>query len=292
MSVAARQLAVIMRAGVRDAVRRRLFLVILVLSIAFLALYSIGLSIVWHQISANGGFAPTKRGQADERTVVASTFTGLSLFAVHFLGAVTATFLVLGAVRGDAESGVLQPVLVRPLARGTYLLGRFAAGALVTGSYVTLMSGACMVASGLITGWWADEPVLAALRMAGGSVAVVALALAGSVVLGAAANGVATFMVFGLALLGGLLDQLGEGIGSQATRDVGIWMMRFLPFEAMYQWSLAALTADTHGIAQVIITLGPFGGARDHSGWLLANVAAFCAVLLVAAGARLRRLDL
>ena len=57
------------------------------------------------------------------------------MFATLFLGAILAVFLTLGAVRGDAERGLLQPMIVRPLARGTFLLGRFvAAGGRVRGA--------------------------------------------------------------------------------------------------------------------------------------------------------------
>ena len=43
------------------------------------------------------------------------------MFATLFLGTILAVFLTLGAVRGDAERGLLQPVLVRPLRRRTVL---------------------------------------------------------------------------------------------------------------------------------------------------------------------------
>jgi len=38
---------------------------------------------------------------------------GLAMFATLFLGAVLAVFLTLGVVRGDAESGLLQLIVVR-----------------------------------------------------------------------------------------------------------------------------------------------------------------------------------
>ena len=59
-----------------------------------------------------------------------STLLGLSMFTTLFLGAVLAVFLTLGAVRGDAERGLLQPLVVRPLGRTSLLLGRFAGAAL------------------------------------------------------------------------------------------------------------------------------------------------------------------
>ena len=40
---------------------------------------------------------------------------GLAMFSTLFLGVVLAVFLTLGAVRGDAERGLLQPLVVRPV---------------------------------------------------------------------------------------------------------------------------------------------------------------------------------
>ena len=39
------------------------------------------------------------------------TILGLAMFATLFLGTILAVFLTLGAVRGDAERGLLQPLL-------------------------------------------------------------------------------------------------------------------------------------------------------------------------------------
>ena len=47
--------------------------------------------------------------------MAAATLLGLAMFATLFLGTVLAVFLTLGAVRGDAERGLLQPLLVRPV---------------------------------------------------------------------------------------------------------------------------------------------------------------------------------
>jgi hypothetical protein len=289
MSAVAEQLWFVVRSSIRDAVRRRLFLVVGILSVSFLILYATGLHFIWREADEAG---PPGKDGLDPRIIVAATIMGLSIFATHFLGAVVGTFLVLGAVKGDAELGTLQQVLVRPLARTTYLVGRFLAGSAVTMLYVGGMVVACMLITRGITDWWPDAPWLATLRMMVSSVGLVAVALTGSVLLGSAANGVATFMVFGLALLGGLLEQIGEGINSHATREVGHWVLRVLPFEAMYHWALDALTQDTFGVERLIVNLGPFGGARSYGLDLVFGVAAFCVVLVGLGAWRLRRLDL
>ena len=56
------------------------------------------------------------------------------MFGTLFLGAVLAVFLTLSVVRGDAERGLLQPLVVRPLGRELAPRGGcFAAAALVCG---------------------------------------------------------------------------------------------------------------------------------------------------------------
>jgi hypothetical protein len=84
-----------------------------------------------------------------------------------------------------------------------------------------------------------------------------ALSLAGSVVLGSAANGIAVFMLFGAGLVAGLLGQIGEALGSSTLDDVAEVTAWVLPFEALYQAGLSALTAETAGFTRFAIDLGP-----------------------------------
>ena len=80
--------------------------------------------------------SPRQRGAVDPQALTGATLFGLAMFATLFLGAVLAVFLTLGVVRGDAERGLLQPLVVRPLGRGALLLGRFAGAASVCAAYV------------------------------------------------------------------------------------------------------------------------------------------------------------
>ena len=68
--------------------------------------------------------------------------SGSSMFTILFLGAVLAVFLTLGAVRGDAERGLLQPIVVRPVGRTSLLLGRYAGAASVCAVYVARSTSA------------------------------------------------------------------------------------------------------------------------------------------------------
>ena len=88
------------------------------------------------------------------------------MFATLFLGAILAVFLTLSAVRGDAERGLLQPLLVRPLPRGTFLLGRFAAAGGVCVAYVIVVFLAAVVITDVFIDWWPDRLLVPALELA------------------------------------------------------------------------------------------------------------------------------
>jgi Cu-processing system permease protein len=243
--------------GFQEALRRRVFLIVALLTALYLVLYALG---TW-QASKEIDEATIKG--IDSRIVVSATLLGLNMFGTMFLGTILAVFLTLGAVRGDAERGVLQPLLVRPVPRWTLLVARFASAALLCGVYVSVVFLLASVITWSFGGWWPDRTAEPALALAGAVAILCALSLAGSIFLSSTANGIAVFMLFGAGLLAVLLGQIGEAFGSGTLRDVGTIASWVLPFEALYQSALAALTADTYGATRFAINLGPFGGAED-----------------------------
>jgi Cu-processing system permease protein len=273
--------------AVRESLRRRVFVVVLVLSIVFLGLYAWGTSQLFSDVRDFG----VNRFGVEPDVLAGATVLGLATFAILFLGAVLATFLTLDAVRGDADRGLLQPLVVRPLGRTAYLGGRLLAAATVSAAYVVALFGACVVVTGLV-GWWPDRVIGPALGLAGATVVIAALALLGSVVLGTTANGIAIFMVFGAGLTAGLLGQIGESLSSATLTSIGETASWVLPFEALYQDGLARLTADVTGTTSLIINLGPFGGANEGGALLWPFTAAYVAATFGAATALFKRRDL
>jgi ABC-type transport system involved in multi-copper enzyme maturation permease subunit len=283
-------LLVIVGYTLREASRRRVLLVVLILTAAFLALYGVGADRAFEETS--GFVAEAGELGVDPRTLAGATVLGLAMFATLFLGVILAVFLTLGAVRGDAERGVLQPLVVRPLGRSTLLVARFVGAALVSGLYVVAVYAAAVGITGAVGGWWPDRSVLPAVELAGAIAIVAALSLLGSVFLSPTANGIAIFMLFGAGLTGGLLGQVGEAIGSGTLEDVARTVSWVLPFEALYQNALSQITADTGGLTKVAVDLGPFGGAQSFSGWMAPWALGFTALVGGAALAAFARKDL
>jgi Cu-processing system permease protein len=251
--------------ALRESLRRRVFAVVVCLTLAFGGLYAWGTDELFKDVSNFGD----NQFALDPRALAGATILGLAMFGTLFLGVVLAVFLTLGAVRGDAERGLLQPLIVRPLGRRQYLAGRFLAAASVAAVYVVIVYAGAVVVTGVIGDWWPAQPVGAGVRLAGAVVVVAALALLGSIFLSANANGIAVLMVFGAGLLAGLLGSIGDALDSGTLQTIANTASWLLPFEALYRDSLRVLVAEVPGVTGAIVQLGPLGGSHD-AGPLLA----------------------
>jgi Cu-processing system permease protein len=280
--------AIIAVFSLRESLRRRVFLVVGLLTVAFLVLYGLG---TWQLFKSVDAFEAPIEG-VEARTVAGATILGLAMFATLFLGTILAVFLTLGAVRGDAERGLLQPVLVRPLRRRTVLLGRFVAAASVCAAYVVLVFVCTIVITWAFSDWWPDRTVVPALQLAAAVSILAALSLGGSVMLASTANGIAVFMLFGAGLTAGLLGQIGEALGSRTLDRVSNIVSWGLPFEALYQAALSAITENTVGFTRLAIDLGPFGGAEAAGPLLWPWALGYLALVGMAAAGAFARRDL
>jgi Cu-processing system permease protein len=282
-----RSALIVARFSLRESLRRKVFVVVGLLTLVFLGLYGLA---TWQAFKAAADFTgPTEAG-VEPDTVVGATLAGLSMFAILFLGTILAVFLTLGAVRGDAERGLLQPLLVRPLPRRTLLLGRWLGATAVCAPYVMVVALCAFVITDALGGWWPDRTVTPLLSLALGVAILAALSLGGSIALAATANGIAVFMLFGAGLTAGLLGQIAEAIGSDSLSDVARVATWALPFEALYQAGLSDLTADTVGFTRLAIDLGPFGGAQSGGAdlwlWSIAYLVVVGVVSVFAFGRR------
>jgi len=273
--------------SVREGVRRRVFLAVIALTVAFLALYGLGAHFVFRDASS---FGEGEQQILDPHAFAGATIFGLAMFATLFLGAVLAVFLTLGAVRGDAESGLLQPLVVRPLGRTTMLMARFAGAAALSSAYVLVVYLAAYAITE-VTGSWSPDHLLGpglGLALAVSIIAAISLLL--SVLLPATAQGIVVFMIFGAGLTAGLLAQIGNAINSDSLHEIGRVASWALPFEGLYAAGLHALISGTGGLTGVVLQLGPFGGSEAAAPGLIAWAFAYMlGVLAVAAFAFSRR---
>jgi ABC-type transport system involved in multi-copper enzyme maturation permease subunit len=248
----------------RECLRRKVFLVVPIATIAFLALYGLGNHFAFEGIrerNVGGGFV-------DAQVLAGSSLVGLSMFMSLFMTSALGIFLTFSTIRGDAEQGLLQPIVVRPVARSGLVIGRFVGASVVCSIYASFLYGSALIITQTIGDWHPEPLLLPGLAMVLGVEVVIALTLMGSTIATALPNGIGMFMIYGAGLLAGLLGQLGDGLNSPSLRTTGKVVAWALPFEALYQAGLYLLTSSTTGATRFLVRLGPLGGA-EAGGWVL-----------------------
>jgi Cu-processing system permease protein len=241
----------------RECLRRRVFLVVPVATIAFLGLYGLGNHFAFESIRNRGAAG----GFVDAQVLAGATLVGLSMFVTLFLASALGIFLTFSTIRGDAEQGLLQPIVVRPVARSGWVAGRFVGTSVVCAVYAAFLYASAVIITDAIGGWRPEPLLLPGLSIVLGVEIVIGLSLLGSSFANALPNGIGMFMLYGAGLLAGLLAQLGKALASPSLKATGRIASWVLPFEALYQAGLYELTSGTSGVTRVIVQLGPLGGA-------------------------------
>jgi Cu-processing system permease protein len=246
---------VIARLALQEAVRRRVLAVVAVLTLLSGVLYVVGCVSLKHHIAgaleANGGII---------KPIVPATLLGLASFGALFLGSVLSVFLTAGAVRGDADRGLVQPLVVRPVGRTAYLAGRGLAAVTISGGYVIVISTLATATTRLLftdlpSGSWRAIPLLVAAVTV-----VTVITLLMSCLLSTVATGISVLMAYGAGLVAGLLGEIGRAFHATTVTAIADTVSYLLPFEALYRAALAQLSQK--GLIGQLLELGPLCGAR------------------------------
>lgn len=188
---------------VREAARRRVLAVLLLLTIATVVLTGWGVERLATLARTNGV------SELQIRIGVSQVLI-LVAFMFSFVLAMTAAFLGAPAIAVDIESGVAQSMLARPIRRADLVIGRWLGLSIVVASYG---AGAGLLEIGtvaVVTGHAPPEPLIAVSFLAFQAVVILTLALLLSTRLPSMAGGAICVVLFGLAWMAGVFAGIGR----------------------------------------------------------------------------------
>ena len=245
----------IVRATLWEAAKRRLLLAVAILSVVFVAVFTIGFLFARGRLGAD----------PIEAEVAATILTVLGLYVASFLAAFLALFLSAGAVSGEIDSGQLHAVLARPLSRWSWLLQRWFGMAVVVTAYTLVLAGALLLVARWVVGYQAVNPLAGLALMALQTLTLLTLGVFGSTRLSTLANGAVVFFAFGLAWMAGFVEFVGQVIDNVAMERVGIVTSLLIPSDALWRGASAGLSSPA------FLTAAAFGG--DEAGFPFTGVA-------------------
>jgi ABC-type transport system involved in multi-copper enzyme maturation permease subunit len=231
---------IIARLTFREAIRRRIVLTGLVLGILFLAVFSIGFRMIFTEISAENDWRANSMARVIQTE--ASNFLLLAgLYAVAFLSVAMGALLAADTLAGEISSGTIQTIVTKPLRRSEVVFGKWLGFACLLGLYSLLMSGGAVMSVYLQSGYLPANLLVGLSLIYLEALLVMTVALACSSVMPALATGGIVFGLYGLAFIGGWIEQIGAIFGNQTAVQVGIVSSLIIPTEALWRRATYAM---------------------------------------------------
>jgi ABC-type transport system involved in multi-copper enzyme maturation permease subunit len=255
-----------------EALRRRVLLAVLVGGAAFLVLYGIGFHFVERDVHRHVGAV----NQVEARMVL-NFFLLAGLYAVNFLTVMTSVLLPVDTLSGEIASGVIQTVAAKPIRRVEIVLGKWLAYVLVSAGYLLLMAGGVLLIGRVLGRITPPDVVIGLPLMMLEGALLVTLSISGGARLSTITNGIAVFGLFGLAFVGGWVEQIGTLTGNDAARNVGTVASLIMPSESL--WQLAAHHMQPALMSELHLT--PFSPASVPSPAMVVWAAGYLVVALV-----------
>ncbi|MGH2538741.1 MAG: ABC transporter permease [Candidatus Promineifilaceae bacterium] len=226
-------IATIGRLTLRETQRRRILWVGLLMGLAFLTFFGLGFHFIYQDISAS---VPADEGEFE---IIFNILTTAGLYATNFLVIMVAVLISVTAVSGEIESHTIDSLLTKPIGRWQLIAGKWLGFALIILLFVLLLPGGVLLIAYLRAGFSLNNvPAGLALIFLGGLVAMT-LSLAGGTRLSTLANGALAFMMFGLAFVGGWVEQVGALLRNETAVNLGILAGLIMPSEVL--WKKASL---------------------------------------------------
>ncbi|MDQ0194321.1 ABC transporter permease [Paenibacillus wynnii] len=238
---------IIMSMTWKELLRKRVMLLTLIMTVVFL----IGFWFVAGAIGGNDSFEGTDINSAEQliqRFANGAFILTFGFFFGAFVIAFLSIFSSFSALSGEAEQGVLQALLPRPLPRWKWYLGRWLGYVIFGAAYALLL----FIAILLITQAHAAIPrdlfilLKSFLLFASVVPVIISISMLGSGFLSAIGNGVFMTMLYGAGWLGGMIDKVSGSLplkpdALQSLQNMTGLMSLIIPADGLQRKMIAEL---------------------------------------------------
>lgn len=212
-----------------EAARRRILVATLIGALAFLVLYAVGFYFIAGNVEKEAG------PSLIQQRMILNFFTLAGLYATHFLTIMTAVLLPVDTLAGEISSGVVQTLASKPVHRATIVLGKWFAFCVVVTGYLVVVAGGVLLIARVMGHFSPPGLVIGLPLMMLEAMVLVSVSIAAGAHLTTVTTGVLAFGLYGLAFLGGWVEQVGGFTRNIPAQNVGTVASLILPSEALWQ---------------------------------------------------------
>jgi len=215
-----------------EARRRRIVLAGAVCALAFLAVFSVAIGFAYREMMADARVSFIQR----QTTLTFMMLVGF--MAANFLSVMFAILLPVDTLSGEIDSGVMQTIASKPIERSQIVFGKWAGHLLLAFAYLLLMSAGILLVLRAAAGF-VPVGVSRAIPLLMLEIAVcLTISVAGGSRFSTVTNGITALGFYGVAFIGGFVEQIGGFAGITSLRTIGINVSLVSPADSM--WRLAA----------------------------------------------------
>jgi ABC-type transport system involved in multi-copper enzyme maturation permease subunit len=259
---------------IREAARRRILWAALAIGAGVLLLFGLALHFQVQDFDARGTL-PFLRYQ------VFSAMLIIALYVVDLLAVLMTILTSVETISGEIDSGTIQAMAMKPMGRWQLLLGKWIGSALMVAAFVLLTFGGTIVVGWWLTGVVPEHPVYGLLLVALECLLALAVTFAIGTWCSTLTNGVLVLGLFGLAFMGGWLEQMSGFTESARLVSLGVVSSLIMPSEALWRRAVFEMQTPLAGS----LPFSPFANVSIPSGVMIVYAVVYLlAALAIAVG--------
>jgi ABC-type transport system involved in multi-copper enzyme maturation permease subunit len=272
-----RSILILSKLTFREAIRRRIMLSGLILGVSFLIIFTIGFHFILTQVRSIAANAAPSQGIARIADVESmNAFVMMGLYAVTFLSVAMAALLGADTLAGEINSGTIQTIVTKPIRRSDVVLGKWLGFAGLLGLYLLLMAGGIVLTVFFQTRYIPDHLLRGLSLIYLEALLVMTITVMCSSAFPALATGGIVFGLYGLAFIGGWIEQFGSFIQNPIAVKIGIITSLVIPSEALWRRAAFEMQSPFAGILGV----SPFGAISVPSPLMIVYAILYIVVAL------------
>jgi ABC-type transport system involved in multi-copper enzyme maturation permease subunit len=254
---------------------RKIAWAVVLLGLAFLAIFGTGFYFMWRDIGRFNDIASVRALEP------VNFFILVGFYGIAFLAVALALLISVDTVAGEITSGTIQTLVTKPLRRWEVIVGKWLGLGLMLSAFTVVMAAALIGIVYGITRYLPPNPAPAITLIVLEGMVVLTLSILGGTRLPALANGVVIFMLYGLAFIAGWIEQIGAMLRNEAAINTGIVVSLIMPSEAM--WKRAAYLLQPPMLRELGLDFTAFGAASTPSPLMVGYTVVYIVALLLLA---------
>ncbi len=280
-------------ATLKEAMRKKTFIVMTVLSILYLILWGV---LLYYFNKTSENYTHGLGSQFKMVAAIMLTQTGLQ-FSSMLISLLT-IMISAGSIASELENGMIHAIISRPIKRSSYVIGKLVGLAVLVFLYSTILFFAILLMgkifsletiallsfSQILKGWllYLLVPLTA-----------LCITLYGSVFIKTVPNGLLMIFLYILGNIGGMIEMIGGYINNSAVVSSGIFISLVSPFHTIYTECQRALLPSSGIMGEAMSSAGGLSGSgRPASTLMFAYICFYALIFLFLAIRKFAKTDI